>query len=1274
IVAKIVQIVAQGLQGVVEAPLKPDGLLEPGRGPANAQTEQGGHGQAPGAGQQFRWRVREQISKSLPEPVRLLWPDVRRVQQSEQQAKAGFVQQQGGPIARQRVEQGSRAQRQLRVAARLRSCGMERRVECLSAQQSEQARVQPVRLQMQAELLAADALLNALHQRQQPGGLRLSRSQAVHQIADIVCEALLFALLGHFRGRFHPPLMSPKLTTRRPPKSLKKAPSACAEKEAGAAPPALQTGHRLSLGEAVDLAAAVAEERRTRRRTKNRPRSRCSKADDCSWPSSAASWSLCCPSSAAGSWITATAAYAASSSAAAAAIVDNFKNSIARAQQIKAAHYLHARAVGIHRSAILNVGAFDAQSDAENFHRPSVEAGVAEMQRPTVGVAAGVLPPAQLRQLPKSPRSLLLASAGVLKTAAQARAMMQEADIVDFTDIIQQKFLSNSGGSSMNRSLSASSESLLDELATKSRVLFANLDRDGKGFIDAGELADFCTDMSEEECQRLFRELDRDGDGRISVADFREGFRLISRTVHQRCEHHEQRRRSSNASTNGLSPKPYSPNSSKANSIDEVEEGGSASAAGGGRRSGISDPASLGECLQSLSCQDQVFEFYHQLGEERPTLLDNFETVLAELMAVVKALQTEQQRLEQLLSSERQRHAQAIRDLEVEVEHQLKSAEQAVLSRERQGLEQGVRDMLAQRDVEISSLKQQLAALKQRAAEGREVDTETAAYKAELEKIRSEKKALQLDLSGAETRLAIVMSEVATLKQALQDRDQQLRRERESMQEQVREQDRITQQLHLLHQTNRQLRDKNEELREALEASQASAVRLRQQQQPASSRLLQQSHLAESALRICDPNYPNSGRRMDSCDLDSDNPDSGMSTLRDVPDLEVEDAANNWAAAAAAAAGISAPPPRSPAEQQQRALAAGRATARHSRQLQQQPLNSESEAGEDAAEEELYRLREYDIIQPEQQQQQQPHQVSSLRRSVSRQVAQNFDEDADEQPALMSRHSGSRAHLGVSTDSLQRSQECLSGHSAITNVPRRDRRGGGGAGSRRQKPESSPGRQAAAGQEASTSCAIVTVSGNPERMFKVVLAGDAAVGKSSFIMRLCDNRFTEKHHGHSRGVHIPNLFQLWDTAGQERFRSVAKSYFRRADGVLLLFDCTYERSFLSVREWVDQVHEAADKSVPIMICSNKTDLRLAAQQQGKRVVEYTEARKLAQEYDALFAEVSAKSGENVQMCVTELARLMQASEDLQVNRANVRLGKDDDKGKNAKEKSACCDF
>lgn len=47
--------------------------------------------------------------------------------------------------------------------------------------------------------------------------------------------------------------------------------------------------------------------------------------------------------------------------------------------------------------------------------------------------------------------------------------------------------------------------------------------------------------------------------------------------------------------------------------------------------------------------------------------------------------------------------------------------------------------------------------------------------------------------------------------------------------------------------------------------------------------------------------------------------------------------------------------------------------------------------------------------------------------------------------------------------------------------------------------------------------------------------------------------------------------QLWDTAGQERFRSVTRSYFRRADGVMLLYDVTSDRSFMSVRQWIEAV-------------------------------------------------------------------------------------------------------
>ncbi|XP_031953039.1 ras and EF-hand domain-containing protein isoform X2 [Corvus moneduloides] len=101
-----------------------------------------------------------------------------------------------------------------------------------------------------------------------------------------------------------------------------------------------------------------------------------------------------------------------------------------------------------------------------------------------------------------------------------------------------------------------------------------------------------------------------------------------------------------------------------------------------------------------------------------------------------------------------------------------------------------------------------------------------------------------------------------------------------------------------------------------------------------------------------------------------------------------------------------------------------------------------------------------------------------------------------------------------------------------------------------------------------------------EKAYKIVLAGDAAVGKSSFLMRLCKNEFRGNTSA-TLGVDFqmkrlivdgePTVLQLWDTAGQERFRSIAKSYFRRADGVLLLYDVTCEKSFINVREWVDMI-------------------------------------------------------------------------------------------------------
>ncbi|XP_053323017.1 ras and EF-hand domain-containing protein [Spea bombifrons] len=183
-----------------------------------------------------------------------------------------------------------------------------------------------------------------------------------------------------------------------------------------------------------------------------------------------------------------------------------------------------------------------------------------------------------------------------------------------------------------------------------------------------------------------------------------------------------------------------------------------------------------------------------------------------------------------------------------------------------------------------------------------------------------------------------------------------------------------------------------------------------------------------------------------------------------------------------------------------------------------------------------------------------------------------------------------------------------------------------------------------------------------EKAYKIVLAGDAAVGKSSFLMRLCKNEFRGNTSA-TLGVDFqmktlvvdgePTLLQLWDTAGQERFRSIAKSYFRRADGVLLLYDVTCEKSFLNVREWIDMIEDATSDSIPIMMVGNKADLRPIMSDQGHKCVPTSYGEKLSMTYNALFCETSAKEGSNIVEAVLHLAREVRKRGDNEDDRGSV---------------------
>ncbi|VFV18529.1 ef-hand calcium-binding [Lynx pardinus] len=189
----------------------------------------------------------------------------------------------------------------------------------------------------------------------------------------------------------------------------------------------------------------------------------------------------------------------------------------------------------------------------------------------------------------------------------------------------------------------------------------------------------------------------------------------------------------------------------------------------------------------------------------------------------------------------------------------------------------------------------------------------------------------------------------------------------------------------------------------------------------------------------------------------------------------------------------------------------------------------------------------------------------------------------------------------------------------------------------------------------------------PDRLFKIVLVGNSAVGKTSFLRRFCEDRFapglaaTVGIDYQVKMVHVDGSYvalQLWDTAGQERYCCITQQFFRKADGVIVMYDLTARQSFLSVRQWLSSVEEAVGDRIPVLLLGNKID------NEKEREVPRGLGEKLAKENNLIFYECSAYSGHNTKESLLHLARILKKQEDtaredtIQVDRS-------------AKKKSCC---
>ncbi|XP_039484890.1 ras-related protein Rab-26 isoform X2 [Drosophila santomea] len=164
---------------------------------------------------------------------------------------------------------------------------------------------------------------------------------------------------------------------------------------------------------------------------------------------------------------------------------------------------------------------------------------------------------------------------------------------------------------------------------------------------------------------------------------------------------------------------------------------------------------------------------------------------------------------------------------------------------------------------------------------------------------------------------------------------------------------------------------------------------------------------------------------------------------------------------------------------------------------------------------------------------------------------------------------------------------------------------------------------------------------------KTILLGDSGVGKTSFLVKYNTGEFRLGSFSATVGIALTNKvvvvdgtrvkLQIWDTAGQERFRSVTHAYYRDAHALLLLYDVTNKTTYDNIRAWLGEIREYAQEDVVIVLIGNKADCS-----GSERQVKREDGERLGREHNVPFMETSAKTGLNVELSFTAVARQLKS--------------------------------
>lgn len=171
------------------------------------------------------------------------------------------------------------------------------------------------------------------------------------------------------------------------------------------------------------------------------------------------------------------------------------------------------------------------------------------------------------------------------------------------------------------------------------------------------------------------------------------------------------------------------------------------------------------------------------------------------------------------------------------------------------------------------------------------------------------------------------------------------------------------------------------------------------------------------------------------------------------------------------------------------------------------------------------------------------------------------------------------------------------------------------------------------------------MSGQPDFNFKILLLGDAAVGKTSLVQRFVHDKFdssylmtigmepSEKHVKLKDGTQV--ALSIWDLAGQDRFRFIRHTFYKGAKASLLVFDLTREATLKNLKKWDKEFIENCGASMVKILVGNKQDLKNQIAVSEKECKD-THAKLKSLDY----IRTSALTGEHVDDAFTKIAELL----------------------------------